>query len=676
MTVKFKNEIMLAGLLHDIGKFYMRSGKKSGEIDGVDLTGTHQEISVKFINRYKEMLGKYVDIEATREMVQRHHEGLYVEDRPHLDVKNAPLEYKEYCRIISLADNISSSERGKEGSDCDDSMGNSEGKKLTYANAALHSVFSRVSGERYGYKFGEWSYENIQPIPEHDENDTKDNYNHIENFGVYMEKLSKKDLSNFNEMYNELYKLLQRFIWCCPSAYQSELRDISLFDHLSTTSAIAVSMYNELHSKYGDSFDDKAVKKAANNIVLFHIKLRGVEGLLDGDKSNGTAILAEAVRVQSFTTNCVNRIVEDVTEESSIANCAIRYGTEVFIIASGSESKSIDKKLVKLNKEIFDNSGSKVSILYSKNKLTKANGLDCSCEKMTEDLLVRMLSIGNKWSSDRFIGVGTSTNLGDKQSINISKSGDYKYAKVFRLKADDVLGGLRKGFSGADGDRDYHSISRVSTYMRMINFAFEDNINRVTEQKAINISLGIGESIIICNPSGMVSVAYNAYLGIAKVSSKTLKIYGAVIKVLNKAKTGDILGKVSKAETEIRMHNDNGGINYLDNLINWVDIRIINKEKIAVSRELKSNAVSNSVVHKLKHFSSMYKKYIETKDASYLMLFSSFNNINIKTIAARNSNVSEDFKAMLNEIFEACVAKENLGLSLLEVAIDESMDEA
>ncbi len=53
-----------------------------------------------------------------------------------------------------------------------------------------------------------------------------------------------KAITDFDAYFNTLYHLLQKYTWCVPSAVWRSKPDVSLFDHLKTTCAIAACLYN------------------------------------------------------------------------------------------------------------------------------------------------------------------------------------------------------------------------------------------------------------------------------------------------------------------------------------------------------------------------------------------------------------------------------------------------
>ena len=64
MAGTYVKEVQLAGILHDIGKFYQKSGRKGAEVAGIMVKGHHAQVSSSFIENYRKQFIKYdIDVD-------------------------------------------------------------------------------------------------------------------------------------------------------------------------------------------------------------------------------------------------------------------------------------------------------------------------------------------------------------------------------------------------------------------------------------------------------------------------------------------------------------------------------------------------------------------------------------------------------------------------------------
>lgn len=215
-----KQAIILGALLHDVGKFWYRAEEKFT---------THQEYSFYFVNENIKNLQCVREFgDKVSDIVGRHHNEIGSLE---------PLE-----RIVKEADILSASERELEVS--------REARRL------LLSIFPKINIEKgnlpegvYYYKPGSIDIENI--FPEHISEDPS-KWQPEEKEMIELHKLSweefKKEIgllpkNNFDSFFDTLYYLLQKWTSKVSSAGYKSTPDISLFDHLKTTSAIAHCIY-------------------------------------------------------------------------------------------------------------------------------------------------------------------------------------------------------------------------------------------------------------------------------------------------------------------------------------------------------------------------------------------------------------------------------------------------
>lgn len=200
-----EEKIQLAALLHNIGKFCQATSK---------FVGSHQELCNKFIETYVPLK----------------------EWRPSLE--------EQQQEVIVAADWLSSGEK-------EELEEKEEAEKRK--NTPLTSIFSKVDIEKGNLPPAR--YYPIKPLALDDdilfpkEEGEKEKGDLTEDYDVLWTGFEKevkkiKAIADFNAYFNTLYYLLQKYTWCIPSAVGKAKTDVSLFDHLKTTCAIASCLEN------------------------------------------------------------------------------------------------------------------------------------------------------------------------------------------------------------------------------------------------------------------------------------------------------------------------------------------------------------------------------------------------------------------------------------------------
>ena len=98
--------VVLAGLLHDIGKLLQRES-----FGGLDIKGKHPAISANFITAFEECFSEVSNVDVLKTLVQKHHESQHF--GLDLNVNSISDEHvRTLASLVSLADNLSSSSLG------------------------------------------------------------------------------------------------------------------------------------------------------------------------------------------------------------------------------------------------------------------------------------------------------------------------------------------------------------------------------------------------------------------------------------------------------------------------------------------------------------------------------------------------------------------------------------
>lgn len=215
--------LMFASLLHDIGKFYQRTGiKHSNEFnnlgaDDFGWNGAHGKWSSDFIKNFWN--------EDIANLALYHHNP-------------GKSDFPVLCGMLSKADHHSSKERVK------------VSEKQEVLESPLISIFSKVNlgdndecGSYYvplkELSLNEDSFDFLKPAE-----NVMSGWNLQPEYKVLWKKFTH-ECSKINNVYdfNTVLSLLKKYTSTIPSAVYTSEGDISLFDHSKTTAAIGLNRY-------------------------------------------------------------------------------------------------------------------------------------------------------------------------------------------------------------------------------------------------------------------------------------------------------------------------------------------------------------------------------------------------------------------------------------------------
>jgi len=337
-NIKEYQTLILGALLHDIGKFFQR-----GSFGFLDIKGKHPQVSVNFINAFKDFFERFVDFPLFKEVIQRHHENK--KDFPEeLLCQNAIPDYKPFCFLVSQADNYSSSERGESVDSYQD-----------YKATPMVSIFTRIKLDKdlppdKKYHLNTLNPENAFPDEFEIYNSGEVN-EHLERFGDEFMEFRKKAISTtFDVMFVNLLTLLMRFLWCVPSNTQEEHPDVSLFDHLKTTAAIAACLY---HYHWPDFKEEEIRNDTLKKFILLVGDLSGIQNYIFNITHVGVGGVAKRLRARSFMLNIITEIISHkILHEFNlpITNILFASGGKFYILLPN--KKGIEDNFSKIRSEI------------------------------------------------------------------------------------------------------------------------------------------------------------------------------------------------------------------------------------------------------------------------------------------------------------------------------------
>jgi CRISPR-associated protein Csm1 len=284
--------VLLAALLHDIGKFCQR---------GITESAGHWKMSEAFVEANRHA---FSDPDLVKDLVGHHHEAYNMPS----DAKPSALtdpRRRILAYLVSRADSLSSRER-------------SEGERAEgfQSRAPLDSVFAQVrlgrsdvsdyDGSGFKYQLGKlYEFSSFPELREPGYQHDKQTYEHyMDMFCGEFKQLFHKP---FDGMVDSLTSLLHKYLWCVPSDTTQEMRDVSLSDHLKSTCALAACMY-KYHEEVG--WDEELVKDdEAPRFLLVCGDISGIQKYIYGIASVGHGGVAKRLRGRSFRISLLTEAV-------------------------------------------------------------------------------------------------------------------------------------------------------------------------------------------------------------------------------------------------------------------------------------------------------------------------------------------------------------------------------
>lgn len=357
--------VSLAGLLHDFGKFTNRSSNYVENIKNKEYkTFKHPVLSKEFVCFLEEnnIIESSELLENLKELVLKHHES-DIFSKVNLSVKNIENEkLQRIGNIIASSDNYSASERRDEPVEYNKENINWMTKPLNpiFETISLKNDVNENKTSNFAYKLNTLNYEAIfskQLTKETNKDSFKGNreeelYKHICNF---FEEIKKIDSNSYDIFFSQLYLLMEKYMWCIASDTQINISDISLFDHLKSTSALALASYK--YHKENNILENGAQPSA--EIEQFKVLIGDVSGIqnfiYDGIKSEGAA---KTLRGKSFFVKMVSdAIALYIIKEFdlSLTNIILTAGGKFYILLQNTEDsiKKIEEIKEKLNNYLY-----------------------------------------------------------------------------------------------------------------------------------------------------------------------------------------------------------------------------------------------------------------------------------------------------------------------------------
>ena len=360
--MKALEHLHLAALLHDIGKFRMRHA---------DRYKPHQEHSYEFVNE------DFADFfspcgNAFKNAIRHHHPKRY----PGCD----PNQLQDLIeKQVILADRLSATEREDEDREVED-----------FVESALVSPLSRLKGatQEYRYPLKALDLTRDTVIPSESPDVNQEAYTNLWEDFVAAFRKATQDERYTPAFYQTLVALLHKYTSRMPSATpwgqreKKTVPDISLYDHLRTTAAIAVCIGRELSETEVEAQLSTQKGSARKVCALIKGDISGIQNFLYQILSDGAAreLRGRSFYLQLLTEAIAHWVLRQF--DLPVTNLLLASGGHFYILAPYSEAR---ERLDTLRRTISQN-------------LWALHGGDLSC------ILAGISITTNDFEADNFSG--------------------------------------------------------------------------------------------------------------------------------------------------------------------------------------------------------------------------------------------------------------------------------
>lgn len=324
----FRNEIVIASMLHDIGKFFNDCG--GGVIEGINTfkgnSDTHPITSYLFVNKYTNDLKRLgLDADVISDIVLWHHGAGNGADVVREHLGNINTVNSTLCNIVSKADGLSSNERLTKSKQATEFGGLYERKKRS--EYLMSSIFN-----------DEYKLLNIEDALESSSKNNKPsveiNKKAVKNFVIEFEETIKNS-TTVAEFIEELDKVLYKYTTYTTSAANEKYNTVSLYYHLKTTAAFASVIY----SYYLES--GKFAKSSNYEFKVLRLYYENSDRFF---KESNTETIKSLNKKINFAEQSLNRLINEILEISkvTILNKVIDKNFDKIIIVSKYDEEYIN----------------------------------------------------------------------------------------------------------------------------------------------------------------------------------------------------------------------------------------------------------------------------------------------------------------------------------------------
>lgn len=327
--------VVLGALLHDIGKLLQR-----GSFGSLDIQGQHPKVSADFITVCASYFQHVTYPDLLKTLVQRHHENARAFPQDLLVQGIADPHTRTLAALVSLADNLSSAERGQRLEQWQDF-------KFTPLAAVLRRVRGPGTADSSGHQ--EMLHFHARPLASPDDAAFRGIFPEpfpqyatgelntlLTAFGPEFRRLfDRVDTTQFAVVLGHLLNILQKYAWCIPSNTQETYPDVSLYDHLRGTAAIATCLYR-FHAATGSLQEAALRDTTVQRFCLIAGDLSGIQRYIFDITTIGEGGVARRLRARSLYVQLLTEVAAQRLLHAAglpLVNLVMASGGKFYILA-------------------------------------------------------------------------------------------------------------------------------------------------------------------------------------------------------------------------------------------------------------------------------------------------------------------------------------------------------
>lgn len=366
-----RQKIVLAALLHDIGKFYQRADDKwdSSAIITKEFPNKNFNHTVPV---YENGNPKYIHALWTQAFFSKFGIDKMYNFENKDDNNVATLAARHHLKgsfqeqIIGLADKWSSSidrpDEGEEGVEGYENIKSKWGNDFVN-KVPLTSIFDYILKSNDDVKLNAYKLSKLDvfddevvfplPLTIDKNNSLADQYKkHLQKFELEIAKLVHRNPA-FPDFYESLLDILRNFLWCIPSATNVSPANVNLYEHLKTTAGLAICLYDYISEKRIDSADNlQDLIRQEDSLLMLCIDISGIQKFIYdiANKKAAKSLKGRSFYLQLLMQSIIDKILAHPDVMGFSANIIYASGGKAYLIMPNLDK--VKKAINKIDNEI------------------------------------------------------------------------------------------------------------------------------------------------------------------------------------------------------------------------------------------------------------------------------------------------------------------------------------